>query len=63
MTDIKDLILAARVLSTTHAKLLEKKMKKEQELERLEDKTIDCRRALTVLQQTLESRFPDLDEK
>ena len=56
MTDIKDLILALRVLSITHAKLLEKKMKKEQELERLEDKTTDCRRALTVMQQTLESR-------
>lgn len=63
MTDIKDLIIALRSQSNTYEKLLEKKMKMEQELERLGDETIDCRRALTVLQQTLESRFPDLNEK
>ena len=56
MTDIKDLIFALRVQSINHAKLLEKKMKKEQELERLQDETTDCLRALTVMQQTLESR-------
>jgi len=63
MTDIKDLIIALRSQSNTYEKLLEKKMKMEQELGRLQDETIDCRRALTVLQQTLESRFPDPDEK
>jgi hypothetical protein len=60
MTNIKDLIFALRVQSITHAKLLEKKMKMEQELERLEDETTDCRRTLTVLQEILESYHQNL---